>query len=411
MTTNVSHGMRHATRTPRSITPLRVPSSGTRAFWPSAQASSQPRARGSLRQPLGARVSAMALRAAMAAHETLSRVARRLLPGELLVTHEALGLARTHLLAEAARFELAERLEAGPRTAGDLAAELTLDADKLERVLSALASHGIFERVRGGRYANNHASRALLRSHHSQLWAFVRYFASGSNSKAWTELSSTLADGKNAFEHAMQQSVWEWFAEHPEEARVFDRAMMGLSLRAAPVLAQSYPWREVQTVCDVGGGIGTLLAEVLARHEGLYGILCDAPSVIGSARTYLTMRGVAPRVELRAGDFFQEVPAGADVYVLKHVLHDWDDARCLDILRRCRAGMAAGARLLVAERFLHPEQPDRFGTLSDVQMMVVSGGGRERTRAEYETLLAQAGLSVGRTHMHPFIDWVEAVKS
>jgi hypothetical protein len=348
------------------------------------------------------------MRLGLAAYEHGLRLSRLLLPSEIIVTQALLGLSKTHLVSEAARLELAEALVEGPRTTRELAQQLSVNEDRLARVLHALVSHGIFARRQDGRFVNNRASRVLMRHHPSRLSAMARYFGSPSNSKAWSELGKTVSDGRNGFEHALGAHVWQYFAEHAEEARVFDDAMMGLSLRAAPVIARAYPWANVSTVCDVGGGAGTVLAELLVRHPHLRGVLCDAEAVVQNAAATFAERGLSERVELTAADFFQDVPTGADVYLLKNILHDWDDTRCVQLLCSVRRSMAEGARLLLAERFLHRGRPDPFGTLSDVQMMVVSGEGRERTQGEYGALLGQAGFVAVRSYQHPIIDLLEA---
>ena len=190
-------------------------------------------------------------------------------------------------------------------------------------------------------------------------------------------------------------SVWEWFDGHPHERETFALAMMTMTLAQAPGIAKTYPFREVRRVCDVGGGRGTLLSEILLHHPNVRGILCDAPGVLESARRFLGRRGVLDRVELVPGSFFDEVPSGADAYLLKNVLHDWDDARSLIILRTCRAAMERGARLLVLESIVE-EDCDDFGVMADVQMMMVCCDGRERGRAEFARLLAEGGFRLER---------------
>jgi hypothetical protein len=169
-----------------------------------------------------------------------------------------------------------------------------------------------------------------------------------------------------------------------------------------------YPWREVTRVCDVGGGRGTLLSELLIRHPHLRGVLCDGAGVLASAGPLLRARGVADRVELVAGSFFGAVPRGADLYVLKNVLHDWDDARCARILGVVRAAMEPGQRVLVVESLLERNQVD-LTAFVDVHMMTVCDEGRERSRAELEQLLTAAGFRPGRVEAAPTVAVLEGV--
>jgi hypothetical protein len=151
----------------------------------------------------------------------------------------------------------------------------------------------------------------------------------------------------------------------------------------------------VRRLCDVGGGHGDLLAEVLLRHPHLTAVLLDSPGVLATARPFLAARGVLPRVELAPGNFFDAVPAGCDAYLLKNILHDWDDDRAVRILARCRGAMQSGHRLLLVEALVEESTTRDIGPLSDLQMMVICSGGRERGRADYARLFAQAGLRLG----------------
>jgi hypothetical protein len=349
------------------------------------------------------------IRAALRLHAAVGWLSRTLLPGELLLTHELLGIARTQMIAEAVRLGLPDRLSRGAASAAELAAELDVHPDRLHRLLRALASHGVFRLRHDGCFTNSRLSRLLRARHPGGLSAFALYFASESNGRAWHQLTHTLRDGKNGFERALGCSVWEWLAENPEEGRNFARAMMGMSERVAPVIARIYPWAEVSRVCDVGGGVGTLLATLLREHPHLTGTLCDRAELMPAASDLFERHGVRSRATLVAADFFAHSPGDCDVYVLKHVLHDWDDARCLALLRACRHGAPQGARVLIAEQFLDADELDALRALSDVQMMVVSGEGRERSRAEYEALLRQAGFRPARRFAHPLVDLLEGV--
>jgi hypothetical protein len=164
----------------------------------------------------------------------------------------------------------------------------------------------------------------------------------------------------------------------------------------AAAVASASPFASVRRLCDVGGGRGTLLAEILLRHPRVEGVLLDGAGVLEAARPYLDGRGVLPRVELTVGSFFDGVPGGCDAYLLKNVLHDWDDARCREILGSCRKSMAAGARLLVVETVVEADSVRDLGPLSDLQMMVVCADGRERSQAELARLLADCGFSLRR---------------
>jgi hypothetical protein len=187
--------------------------------------------------------------------------------------------------------------------------------------------------------------------------------------------------------------------------------MMGLTVTLAPFVADAYPFAEVARVCDVGGGRGTLLSELLVRHRHLRGVLCDAPAVLASARPLLDRRGVLSRVELTAGNFFESVPTGADAYILKNVLHDWDDEASRTILATCRRAMGPGARLLVVETLVPRNAARGFGPFSDLQMMVACSDGRERSRGDLTRLFEAADLRPGRVFETPVVAVLEAIRA
>ena len=225
---------------------------------------------------------------------------------------------------------------------------------------------------------------------------FADYFGSASNVGAWADFDRTLESGKNAFERVHGMSVWDWFDRHPEELRVFATAMAAMTQVDAPGVARAYPFGEVRRVCDVAGSRGMLLAEVLARHKHLRGVLFDNAGVIAGAPPLLGARGVQDRVELSSGSFFDKVPEGCDAYLLKNVLHDWDDERSVTILQNCRRAMQPGSRLLVVELVVERHAARGIGPMSDVQMMMVCNEGRERSRADFARLFERAGFAFKR---------------
>lgn len=336
------------------------------------------------------------MRAALRLRRLLLRVADRLVPPQLALFDLLTGLGKTHAVRVAARLRIAERLAAGPATADRLAAAAGVDADALHRLLRAMAAERVFRLDRGGRFHNTRLSRALLRGARGSFADFADYFGSASNALAWIGFEATVVSGKNAFERVHGMSIWDWFDRHPDEREVFAGAMAALTELEAPVLARCYPFGELARLCDLGGGRGTLLAAILARHRKLRAILLEAAGVLEVARPYLAERRVLDRVELVAGSFFEAVPPGCDAYLLKNVLHDWDDARCAAILTRCRVAMRPGQRLLVVEEIVEAGSVEGPGVLADLQMMTVCCEGRERGRDDYARLLAGGGFSLRR---------------
>ncbi|HEX8950756.1 MAG TPA: methyltransferase, partial [Polyangia bacterium] len=281
------------------------------------------------REPYPAAPPGFVIRVVLALRNALLALAHALVPADVRVFELAIGIAPTKMLHVVAKHRIADHLADGPRTAAELAWRTGLDADALHRTLRALAHLGVFRLRADGRFANNRLSASLRQGRYGRLRDAAVYLGSASNVGAWNDLEETVRTGRNAFERVFGMSVWDWFDAHADERETFAQFMMGRTVFEAPTIAALYPFGELQRICDVGGGRGTLLSELLVRHPHLRGVLCDAPGVIASARELLERRGLGDRVELVAGSFFESVPAGADAYLLKNILHDWDDARSL----------------------------------------------------------------------------------
>jgi hypothetical protein len=358
-------------------------------------------------RPLRTPPPAATVRAAMWLHRQLLRLLRKVTPPELQVADMATGLAWSHVLAAVVRAGVPDALGDDALAADELARRVEVDADLLHRTLRALSARGLFQLDSQGRFRNSPASNVLRRAHPSGSRDFSLYFASASNRHTWADFHWTLATGGSAFEHVHKMTIWEWFERHPDERETFARAMTGITLVDAPVISRLYPFREVQTVCDVGGGRGLMLSEILVCHPALRGILCDAPAILESADALLTARGVRGRVTLAPGNFFEQVPPGADAYLLKNVLHDWGDAPCVQLLRVVRAAAAPGARVLIAETLVGHTSRDLIGTAADLQMAVACSRGRERDARQIHDLLHRAGFSTGRVFHSPLISVIE----
>jgi hypothetical protein len=338
------------------------------------------------------------------------RLADAVVPAPLAVAERSVGVAATALVGAIAHHGIADHLAEGPRSAAELASRTGLHPDALHRVLRGLAAVGIFRLESNGRFANNRLSRALLSGRPDHSRAFACYFAAQATMLAWAEAEHVLVDGKSSFERLFGMSVWEWLDRHPDEGAIFAQGMTGTTVRQAPVIASLYPFEEVESVCDVGGGSGALLSEILVRHSHLQGMLCDVPGVMAPARALFRQRGLARRATAAPGNFFKTVPAGMDVYLLKNVLHDWDDEACAQILGVVRRAVSPGQRVVVAELLVEKNDVSPIAALSDLQMLVVCSSGRERSEAELQRLLRQAGFEATRTFSHPIISLVEGLR-
>jgi hypothetical protein len=333
--------------------------------------------------------------AVLKARGALRRLADRIVPAHVAVFDGSIGVGRTHVIGALAELGVMDELARGPATAAELAPRVGADADALHRVLRAAAVERLVRLDGDGRFRLARLGRPLRTDDPHSVRSWARYIALPSTSAAWADLPESIRTGRSAFRRRHGSSVWEWFAEHPDEERLFAGAMRRLTEEDAPAIVAGYPWPQTGTVCDVAGGVGTLLAAILAARPGLRGVLVDAPGVLAEAEAHLRERGLRERVELQAGDIFERVEATADVYLLKDVLHDWDDEASARILKTVRATMPAGARLVVVEMLQERNEPDLIASLADIQMLTQCEEGRQRSAAELGALLHAAGLAPG----------------
>src|SRR4051812_15573826 len=350
-----------------------------------------------------------AVDAALFLRRVLLRAADSLLPPWAAVWDRTMGIGRTQIIGVIAELGVPDLLDS-PLSAADLAARLHVDADALHRVLRAAAVDGLLRVDRRGRFRLTRFGRTLRSDSPATLRPWARYMALRSTREAWAGLEESVRTGRSAFERVHGVSVWDWFAAHPEEERLFAAAMRSITEFDAPALAASSLVPDAGTVCDVAGGAGTLLAEVLASRPGLRGVLVEARGVLAEAEGVLSARGVRERVELVEGDLFGSLPAvGADLWLLKNILHDWDDATSLKILGGVRRAMPAGARVVVIEQIQERNTPHPFASLSDIQMLTQCVDGRERSREELRELLSSAGFTPGRVERAGVSALVEGV--
>lgn len=294
----------------------------------------------------------------------------------------------------AAELGLADLVAAGPRTAEDLAKATNTHGPSLYRVLRALASQGIFAEDEAGRFGLTPAAELLRTGAPGSLRAAFRRQITTANWHSVGNLLYSLQTGQPAFEHAHRMPLFQYLERHPEESRSFHESMNEITRRDAADILKVYPFLNEGTIVDIAGGEGTLLAAILKAAPNARGVLFELPQVIASARARLEAE-LLRRLELVEGDFFRQVPSGGDVYILKNILHDWDDERATAILRTCRKAMPRAARLLLIEGVVPTGNGPSPTKMMDV-MMLIQVGGRERTEEEHRRLLAAGGFRLNR---------------
>jgi hypothetical protein len=277
---------------------------------------------------------------------------------------------------------------------GDLAERASADPEALARMLRLLVAHGVFTEPRPGQFAANQTAAMLRTGQPGALWLDLNGFG-GRMDLAFTGLAHTVRTGEPAWEQVFGQPFWDYLDANPAISASFDATMAVDAGNVA--VADRYDWTTVRHVADIGGGTGTLIAEVLQRNPRLRGTLADLPETAARARQYLAGLGLDGRCEVVSQSFFDPLPAGADAYLLSRVIHDWDDAAATAILRRCAVAAGSTGRVLVIESHGSPGgDPAGFAEMN-LRMLVLTGG-RERTIDDYSSLAADAGLQVTAVH-------------
>lgn len=299
----------------------------------------------------------------------------------------------TQGLWAAADMGIADLLAAGPRTAEELARSTRTHAESLYRLMRALASFGIFGQDEQDRFSLTPVSDRLR----SDVPGSQRAFAIMMGAEfyaAWGELLHSVRTGEPGFHKRFGMPFFEYMTQHPERHALYDEAMTGIHGPETDAMLDAYDFSAFKTVTDVGGGNGSALMTILRRHPALRGILFELPAVADRARTGCLTPGLKNRICIEGGDFFASVPSGADVYVLRHILHDWQDEDAVKILCNCREAMHPDSTLLVVEMVIPTGDAPGFGKWLDLMMLLVAG--RERTEAEYGRLFSAAGLKMTR---------------
>jgi hypothetical protein len=301
----------------------------------------------------------------------------------------------SHLVHVAAKLNLADHLAKGAKSADELAGPTGTHAPSLYRLMRTLAHLGILTEDISHRFTLTLLGEALKTGAPGSARATILTLASDEFSAGFGQLLYSVQTGKSGLEKSLGMPVFDWLGKNPEMASMFSETMVGIHGAEPAAVAAVYDFSGVKTIVDVGGATGNLLTTVLGHAPGARGVLYDLPHVVRDAPALIQARGLADRVTIEAGSFFERVPSGGDAYLLSHVIHDWSEEQCLTILGHCRRAMNPKSRLLLIEMVLPPGNTPHPGKMLDM-MMLVGPGGRERTEQEYGALLGQVGFRMTR---------------
>ncbi|WP_395308905.1 methyltransferase [Mycobacterium sp. AMU20-3851] len=335
------------------------------------------------------------VRAVERIRDGLLRLRRRSAPGPAVLLELILGAWVSQGIAVAAELKIADALSGGPLPILELARRVDAHPDALDRLMRALVSQGVFTAKRGSRYALNAVSEPLRSDAPVSIAGMARFVGAPQHREHWSHLAEAVRTGRPMLAQLRGMPAFEYLGTEPELAAIFNDAMTSMSeLALGPVLA-AYDFTRFSTIVDVGGGHGRLLSAILAAAPAAQGILYDLPEVVQDAPDLLSRFGVADRVQVRGGSFFEAVPPEGDAYVLKNVIHDWADEDAVRILRTVRAAARPGATVLLLETVIPDHHREAVSKVIDLEMLV-SAGGQERTEREFRALFGQSGFRFTR---------------
>lgn len=299
----------------------------------------------------------------------------------------------SRMLYVATNLGIADLIDERPRPASELADATGVHPRALYRVLRALAGVGLFTEDEAGNFHLTPIGHTMCRNAPDSMRAMILSELEGEHFDAWTNLAQSVKTGEIAFDHKYSQNVWEYYADNPARAAIFNESMTNASEATNAAVIAAYDFSSIRKLVDIAGGHGSLLAGILSANPHLHGVLFDQPHVVNGSGAKLAH--LADRCEVIGGNMFQEVPSGGDAYLMKWIIHDWDDDRSLTILKNCHRAMPENGKLLLVEMIVPPGNEMHFAKLLDINMLVMTGGC-ERTETEYADLFAQAGFKLTR---------------
>ena len=335
------------------------------------------------------------VRAATAVRTALQTVTRRMVPPQVGLLELTSGFMATDAVYAAAKLGVADVLADGPRSAAEIAAETGSDPDAMRRLLRACATFGLFVEGPDEHFRLTPMGKGLRSGTAESLLPVVLMLGDPQYQGPWGRLADTVETGRPAAELVFGKPMWDYLDDDPKFAAVVNNAMTCISALDWPTIAAVYDFTPYATIADIGGGHGELLARILAAAPGSKGVLQERAALISEAQTHLRQAGVLSRCRIEAGSFFDTAPTDADLYVLRRVIHDWDDEQALAILSNVRHHMPPGSTLLLMESVVPPGNTPHLAKTLDLDMMIFVGG-RERTEQQVDTLLQRAGFRITR---------------
>jgi hypothetical protein len=305
------------------------------------------------------------------------------------------GKQLTYSLSGVARLGVADHMNAMPIAVDEIAAKVGAHAPSLYRVMRMLASMGVFNEVNGKRFALSPAGELLRSDAPGSMRYIAMMFGDPWTTRAYEHFADCLRTGQDGVSKAYGQHVFDVLAERPEQLETFQAAMTSSSTLAGHAVVSAYDFGGIMRIADVGGGHGALLASILRHYPNMQGVLFDREEIVGGVPED-QFAGCDGRIAIESGSFFERVPDGCDAYIMKHIIHDWSDEHCCTILRLMRERLPANGRVLLCEMVVTDEPGPTPAKMLDIEMLLVTVGGKERTKHEFAELLGSCGLHLNR---------------
>lgn len=310
----------------------------------------------------------------------------------------------------AAVLGIADLLKDDPKNSSELAKATGTHARSLYRVMRALASVGIFAEIEDGRFELTPLAAYLQTDVPGSIHAIAIMLGESWHWQPWGNILHTLKTGNTAFKHVHGMKLFEYLTKNVEAAQIFNEAMTGTTAPFNATITADYDFSSIGKIVEVGGGHGSLIASILKVYPTMQGILFDLPPVVIGAKHSIEAEGLAERCEIVGGDFFESVPSGGNAYILKNIIHDWDDTHAVAILKNCHRAIVENGKLLLVEALIPPRNEPSFGKFLDLEMLVMAGGC-ERTEAEYRVLFEAAGFHLTKViTTRSFLSVIEGVR-
>jgi hypothetical protein len=319
------------------------------------------------------------------------------LPPNLALLQLIVGKWAMQAVYVAAELSVADHLKDGARTSKEVARACGANEDATYRLMRALSNIGVLEETAEGTFLLTAVGQFLRSDIPGSMRGFARFAGCPPTWDAWRETLHSLRTGEPGFEHVYGENLFEWCSKHLDASAIFDEAMTSISSIEAHAVAEAFDFSAIGTLADVGGGRGYLRATILAKNPAMRGVLFDLPHVVEGAPALLREHGVEQRVRIESGSFLETAPQGTDAVIMKHIIHDWNDEDCVRMLRNCHRALPKTGRVLVVEAIVPPPEQRGWAKLLDLEMLVLTPRGRERTEIEYAALLEKAGFRLTRT--------------